>query len=269
MNGEETDVDCGGPSCAPCPNGSGCGGEPSDCASSFCGPTGQCDDPRACNALYDVGVDVSGVYTIDPDGVGGNARFDAYCRMEETGGWTLIAKVDPADQDGLPEPNGWFGTVINTEKLSTPLPIKNDGLASHGAYRLIGAIGPTTLVQFEIFAEDDMGQTASWFKQISSPVGFQSWFDDDDQPSLVCSDVDMLQNCSLGTIAFNGDATHMGGMTLSHYGYSAGGNLHMRDDDDTASVFSGICSYTSDYDDNAWHDDYATHWGNSLRVWFR
>jgi hypothetical protein len=269
LDADESDVDCGGRSCARCPNGSSCDGEGDDCSSMFCDATGQCGDPRSCNALYDGGVDISGVYTIDPDGAGGNEAFDVYCRMDETGGWTLIAMVNHADQDALPEPNGWFNSVLDPGKLGSPVPHKNGGLASHGAYRLIGAIEPATLVQFELFAEDDIGQIAAWFKQISSPVGFQAWFDDDGEPSLVCTDVDMSQNCSIGAITSNGSATYLGGMNLSHYGYSGGAGIHMRDDNDTYPESSAVCSHTFDADGNAWDDNYNTHWGNGLRIWFR
>lgn len=266
-NGDELDVDCGGPVCQPCPNGASCSGQPTDCISWFCGPiTGQCEHPRSCNALYDGGVDVSGVYTLDPDGLGGNAAFGAYCRMNETGGWVLLAMIHPSDRHDLPEPNGWFAATIDPEALTSPIPVKNAGLASLGAFGLIGAIEPTTLVEFELLAEDDTTQTASWYKAVGSPLSFLSWFDDDAEPTLVCSDVAMTQNCSMNVIAFNGDATFLGGMSLSHYGYS-GLTLHMRDDDDLAPQFSGISSHTFDADGNAWHDDYSTHWGNALRVW--
>lgn len=45
LNGRETDVDCGGPSCAACPGGSGCL-QDTDCRSSVCGDRpGECVDP--------------------------------------------------------------------------------------------------------------------------------------------------------------------------------------------------------------------------------
>ena len=51
--------------------------------------------PGACAELP--ATSPSGVTTIDPDGPGGADPFDAWCENDaDGGGWTLIAKVDPA-----------------------------------------------------------------------------------------------------------------------------------------------------------------------------
>jgi len=43
QNGDETDVDCGGPDCQPCSNDGGCGAD-SDCSSGVC-DDGTCQSP--------------------------------------------------------------------------------------------------------------------------------------------------------------------------------------------------------------------------------
>ncbi|MEZ4263202.1 MAG: fibrinogen-like YCDxxxxGGGW domain-containing protein [Polyangiaceae bacterium] len=95
----ESDVDCGG-ACAGCDAAKACVKD-SDCKS------GACDASRcaatlqtSCKTLLAARPGIaSGVYTIDVDGPGALAPFDAYCDMSfREGGWTMV--LSTANGDG-------------------------------------------------------------------------------------------------------------------------------------------------------------------------
>jgi hypothetical protein len=81
------------PICVPaCNNDGACVGPGTcDCPSGWGGP--RCDTVTvgtSCKALRDGGVTTSGLYTLDPDGAGPLAAFQAWCDMEtDGGGWTM------------------------------------------------------------------------------------------------------------------------------------------------------------------------------------
>ena len=90
-NGLESDVDCGGPNCAGCPDGDDCEAG-NDCGSTFC-DAGSCVTPRHCRDIRDLDPALpDGNYPIDPDGPGVGAEpVYAYCEMTfNGGGWTAV-----------------------------------------------------------------------------------------------------------------------------------------------------------------------------------
>ncbi len=102
--------------------------------------------PASCLAWYDLGYRVDGVYSIDPDGAGGAAPFDAYCDMTtDGGGWTVCYNHNIIDVEemthstvqnmtshwGTPQGDQEFGTdCVGTGHLLQPERVRftaNDG----------------------------------------------------------------------------------------------------------------------------------------------
>ncbi len=90
-SGAETDVDCGGPSCADCKLGDSCEID-ADCETSAC-VAGECVLPNRCKQIKDAHPEVKdGIYTIDPKGDGDS--FQVYCDMTvDGGGWTSLVHL--------------------------------------------------------------------------------------------------------------------------------------------------------------------------------
>jgi hypothetical protein len=108
---QETDVDCGGPTCGKCDFGEMCLG-PNDCLSGSC-PNGVCNDPTSCKQIKQQNPNAqSGIYVIDPDGMGGQGPFQARCDMvADGGGWTLVGS-----QVNTPGPDirSWNSLAVHT-----------------------------------------------------------------------------------------------------------------------------------------------------------
>lgn len=67
----------------------------------------------SCQAYLNMGRTTSGVYSIDPDGPGGDAPFDAYCEMTLDGGGYMMCQhaITKADFDTMSNSNTvWGGT---------------------------------------------------------------------------------------------------------------------------------------------------------------
>ena len=111
QSGNESDVDCGGACMTKCEGGKMCTAGP-DCASGFCAMNtcavaASCQQIKAGNAMAP-----SGIYTIDPDGMGMGAPIKVFCDMvTDGGGWTMVFKASSGvagDANTL-----WNGPAVN------------------------------------------------------------------------------------------------------------------------------------------------------------
>lgn len=231
-----------------------------------------CVIPRSCaHVLAELPGIADGQYRIELS----SGPLDVYCDMvTDGGGWALVAKVNPTDQDTAPrtEPVGWFDMELGADHLASPDLVLDGPLASHGGSRLVSLVDEGTLARFELIAADDHAVTVAWYKQVLAE-SLESWFDFGDLPTMVCSDLAMSIDCEMASIAPTGGSnspTLLGGMDVLDFGYPGGYPIHMRlSDDESESSFSALCSSTEDREGNAWPDSYDMHWGNALRIWLR
>ena len=258
----------------------GCSFQPPDVTGE--NPTGSSDGStpefvgQTCLSLLRADSSLAtGVYRLDPDGDGDASNaWEAFCDMEtDGGGWILAAKLHRYhDGPGYDEPRGWWSQLADEGSLRDGTSYANrvPGQASHGMGRLqpVGA----QLARFVLIAEDDEAQRAVWFKAVDA--GIWDWFSHRaHEATLVCTDVAMSENCTMGRIQGSPtNITGFGGMNLNDHGYTTQGRIHMRLDGDPGSGTqrSGVCSDTINFDNNAWRDSAVDgHWGNGLEIWLR
>ncbi|MCM2277184.1 MAG: hypothetical protein NDJ89_03845 [Oligoflexia bacterium] len=90
----------------------------------------------------------TGLYSLDPDGTGGRAAFDAYCDMTG-GGWTLVARV--LGTSGAHQNSGAIGTITGPSSSSV------EKLADADINALLGSSGVMKVT-------DDGGVAKAFFK---------------------------------------------------------------------------------------------------------
>ena len=134
MNGDETDVDCGGPDCDPCPDGDGCV-DGTDCESGFC-DGGICQSP-ACddNVLNGDETDVDcGGGTCPGCAAGQNCNFGTDCLSGDcAGGVCQQGDVDPPTIVSITPSDGATGVEKDANiviQFSEPM----DEVNTEGAY---------------------------------------------------------------------------------------------------------------------------------------
>lgn len=219
----------------------------------------------------------SGVYSLDPDGAGSLAPFEAYCDMTtDGGGWALVGNYGRNASSNLD-----FLEGSNQAAAVNPASPVGTAGGTIGMNRWGNAFG-FNRAKIEFIAGDNAGQVATFYKSITK-ANVDAWSvagATEPNATATCTNLALSANCT--TRGFDhdyfgsqGGTLILWGVTVAKYGFSADasidvhGALHLRASN-LGSAYEGFCSVTADRNGNAWGDSYADgHWGNGLRIWMR
>lgn len=218
---------------------------------------------KSCNNIIknDYASD-DGIYRIGEE----NDNFDVYCDMRTNEGWTLIAKVNTSNIDNIHEPKNWFLNGSNESSILYSTITINAGLESLGINK-ISKIEKTGVAEFNILSQD-MTDEVNLYKEVTES-NLSTWFvGNETTATKTCTDSGLTQNCEQSQF-YNGSTYVLDQMNLNKVGFSTTGDLHFRFNESDSPYYSSLCSYTFNYDNNAWGDTMREHWGNALRIYIK
>lgn len=193
-------------------------------------------------------------------------NFDVYCDMRENEGWTLLGKINTSNQASIDEPSNWFINGKNAEDVLNPINNINTGMSGLGITK-INRLNLGNVTEFKLLSES-LNQVANFYKE-SNKTNMGKWFNESEvTETKVCLDSNLGQSCRnskfLKLLVYQ-----LVGMNLADLGYQTDGDgfLHLRMNENQYNDASGVCSYTSNHNNNHWQDVYNTHWGNGMLIY--
>ena len=196
LNGDESDVDCGG-SCDACLEGQSCVGS-ADCMTGAC-DGGLCGEAASCLSILQGRPDAeTGPYEIHPDG---GAAIDVWCDMDRAGGgWTLTfaangVDFDVADAVPMPAPG-------SAADLFTSTGVRYQQFAAHSEEMFVCTTGEGETPNYEVRTFEAIPRF--WDQSLDNAEIFVTG-------TMGTSDASATEYCA-GLV--------WGGCNLDHYGYA-------------------------------------------------